>query len=48
MTEQKVRQDQIHIGGNIRRIRIAKHIGQTELVRQLQLLGVAPQVVRLD
>ena len=40
MTEQKVRQDQIHIGGNIRRIRLAKHIGQTELVRQLQLLGV--------
>ena len=40
MTEQKVRQDQIHIGVNIRRIRTAQSIGQTELVRRLQLLGV--------
>jgi len=40
MNEQKVRQDQIHIGANIRRIRLQKQIGQTELVRQLQLLGV--------
>lgn len=40
MTEQKIRQDQIHIGANIRRIRTAQHIGQTELVRQLQLLGI--------
>lgn len=40
MTEQKVRQDQIHIGANIRRIRTDRNVGQTELVRQLQLLGV--------
>ena len=40
MTEQKVRQDRICIGANIRRIRIEKGIGQTELVRQLQLMGV--------
>ena len=40
MTEQKVRQDRICIGANIRRIRTEKKIGQTELVRKLQLLGV--------
>ena len=40
MTAQKVRQDQIHIGANIRRIRTDRNVGQTELVRQLQLLGV--------
>lgn len=38
--EQKIKQDEIHIGKNIRRIRKEKGIGQTELVRLLQLSGV--------
>lgn len=39
--EQKIKQDSyIPIGENIRKIRKAKGIGQTELVRQLQLLGI--------
>ncbi len=38
--EQKIKQDSIHIGKNIRRERLRKGIGQTELVRQLQLAGV--------
>lgn len=39
--EQKIKQDSyIPIGENIRRIRKSKGIGQTELVRRLQLLGV--------
>ena len=39
--EQKIKQDIfIPIGKNIRTIRKARKIGQTELVRQLQLLGV--------
>ena len=38
--EQKIKQDSIHIGENIRRERLQKRIGQTELVRQLQLAGV--------
>ena len=37
---QKIKQDGIHIGANIRRVRLAKGIGQTELVRMLQLEGV--------
>ena len=37
--EQKIKQD-IHIGANIRRIRKEQGIGQTELVRLLQLEGV--------
>ncbi len=40
MTEQKIKQDKIHIGQNIRRIRKQKKIGQTELVQILQLNGV--------
>ena len=32
--EQKVKQDTIHIGANIRRIRLSQGIGQTELVRR--------------
>lgn len=40
MTEQKIKQDEILIGNNIREIRLQKKIGQTELVRQLQLNGV--------
>ena len=38
--EQKIKQDSIHIGENIRRERLRKGIGQTELGRQLQLAGV--------
>ena len=37
--EQKIKQD-IYIGANIRRIRKEQGIGQTELVRLLQLEGV--------
>lgn len=38
--EQKIKQKGIDIGGNIRRIRLSKEIGQTELVRMLQLQNV--------
>ena len=37
---QKIKQDEIHIGENIRRVRLEKGIGQTELVRMLQREGV--------
>ena len=40
MEEQKIKQDTIFIGKNIREIRRARRIGQTELVRQMQPLGV--------
>ncbi|MBQ7087304.1 MAG: helix-turn-helix transcriptional regulator [Clostridia bacterium] len=41
MNEQKIKSDEnISIGANIRRIRLSKGIGQTELVRMLQLDGV--------
>ncbi len=40
LTEQKIKQDAIHIGKNIREIRLKQGIGQTELVRMLQLDGV--------
>ena len=40
MEEQKLKQDAIRIGANIRRLRQEKHMGQTELVRLLQLEGV--------
>ena len=40
MEEQKIKQDEIHIGRNIREIRLQRGIGQTELVRRLQLQGV--------
>lgn len=39
MKEQKIKQDEIHIGDNIRRVRLARGIGQTEIVRALQLSG---------
>jgi len=39
MSEQKIKQD-IHIGANIRAIRNALGLGQTELVVKLQLMGV--------
>lgn len=38
--EQKIKQTGIDIGGNIRRVRKEKGIGQTELVRMLQLENV--------
>ena len=38
--EQKIKQDAIHIGANIRRVRLERGSGQTELVRRLQLDGV--------
>lgn len=38
--EQKIKQVGIDIGGNIRRIRLERGYGQTELVRMLQLNGV--------
>ena len=38
--EQKIKQSGINIGGNIRRIRLSTGIGQTELVRLLQLQGI--------
>lgn len=38
--EQKIKQNGIDIGGNIRRIRLEQGIGQTELVRMLQLRNV--------
>ncbi len=37
---QKIKQDEIYIGQNIRELRKAKGSGQTELVRLLQLDGV--------
>ena len=40
MAEQKIKQDEIRIGGNIRQVRREKGIGQTELVRLLQLRGI--------
>ncbi|MGF7141991.1 transcriptional regulator with XRE-family HTH domain [Anaerotaenia torta] len=42
MNEQKIKTDSsIFIGKNIREIRIAKKIGQTELVRLLDLQGIS-------
>ena len=38
--EQKIKQDEIQIGRNIRALRKERGLGQTELVRQLQLMGV--------
>ena len=40
MGEQKIKQDEIKIGENIRKIRLQRGIGQTELVRMLQLNGI--------
>lgn len=40
MSEQKIKQDEIQIGKNIRAVRKQIHIGQTELVRRLQLDGI--------
>lgn len=42
MNEQKLKSDKnILLGANIRKIRLSKNIGQTELVRLLDLQGVA-------
>jgi transcriptional regulator with XRE-family HTH domain len=42
MKEQKIKSDIfISIGKNIREIRMAKNIGQTELVRLLDLQGIS-------
>ena len=38
--EQKIKQKGIDIGGNIRRVRTEKGLGQTELVRMLQLKDI--------
>ena len=40
MGGEKIKQDEIRIGENIRRIRLEKGVGQTELVRLVQLEGV--------
>lgn len=40
MGEQKIKQDEILIGQNIREIRKQQGMGQTALVRQLQLSGI--------
>jgi len=40
LEEQKIKQDQIQIGRNIRRLRLEKKLGQTELANKLQLEGV--------
>lgn len=40
MMEQKIKQEGIDIGGNIRRIRLEKGIGQTELISMLDLEGI--------
>jgi len=41
MAEQKIKQDnEIQIGMNIRAVRKSKSVGQTELVRRLQLMGI--------
>ena len=41
MAEQRLKQEGGEIGRNIRRVRLEKGIGQTELVRLLQLEGVS-------
>ncbi len=38
--QQKIKQDEISIGANIRRIRKEKELGQTELAIKLQLSGI--------
>lgn len=40
MKEQKIKQDSIFIGANIRRIRKQKKLKQVETVRELQLMGI--------
>ncbi len=40
MKEQKIKQDIIHIGGNIRRIRKQRKIKQVDMVKKMQLEGI--------
>lgn len=40
MTEQKIKQDVIFIGKNIKNIRKQKKIKQIDVVRKMQLMGV--------
>lgn len=40
MTEQKIKQDTVCIGRNIKEIRKQKKIKQVEVVRKMQLMGV--------
>ena len=40
MMEQKIKEEGIDIGGNIRRIRLEKGIGQTELIGMLDLKDI--------
>ena len=40
MDDSKIKQDKIHIGENIRRVRKERKIGQTQLAVKLQLRGV--------
>ncbi len=39
--EQKIKQEGVHIGQNIRKIRIERNMKQTDLVARLQLYGEA-------
>jgi len=41
MSEQKIKQDEIRIGANIKEIRKQRGIGQTALVGRIQLIGIA-------
>ena len=40
MTEQKIKQDTIKIGENIRKLRKQKNIKQVDMVRKMQLMGI--------
>ena len=40
MEEQKIKQDRIQLGANIKRLRKEKRIKQIDLVREMQLRGV--------
>ena len=40
MQEQKIKQDFIRIGENIRKIRKQKKIKQVDLVKEMQLMGI--------
>lgn len=40
MTEQKIKQDAIFIGRNIKNIRKEKKIKQIDVVRKMQLMGI--------
>lgn len=40
MSDSKIKQDEIRIGENIRRVRKSRKIGQTQLAIRLQLRGI--------